>query len=94
MAAEVVVPFGRQASEERELSRAEKRHVGRRHNFVQKYGTATTPREKLEAALDYFRSVTADHRVNPVKAGIATEHLADQLIASADQLAKTVGRKR
>jgi hypothetical protein len=94
MAAEVVVPFGRPVDEERELNRAERRHTRRRISFVGKFGVATTPREKLEAALDYFRSVTADTRVNPVKAGIATEHLADQLIASADQLAKTVGRKR
>lgn len=93
MAAEVVA-FGRPVSEERELNRAEKRHVGRRQSFVQRYGAATTPREKLDAAADYYRGVIADHRVNPVKAGIATEHLADQLIASADQLAKTVGRKR
>lgn len=94
MAAEVVVPFGRPVDDEREQSRAEKRHTRRRRAFVQAHGEATSPREKLEAALDYFRSVTADHRVNPVKAGIATEHLADQFVSAADQLAKTVGRKR
>jgi hypothetical protein len=93
MAAEVVA-FGRPVDDEREQSRAERRHARRRTNFVGKFGVATTPAAKLEAALDYFRSVTADHRVNQTKAGIATEHLADQLIASADQLAKTVGRKR
>jgi hypothetical protein len=94
MAAEVVVPFGRLADDEREKSRAERRHKRRRTSFVGKYGVATTPREKLDAAADYFRGVIADHHVNQVKAGIAAEHLADQLIASADQLAKTVGRKR
>jgi hypothetical protein len=93
MAAEVVA-FGRPVSEERELSRAERSHARRRRDFVQKYGAATTPAEKLSAALDYFRGTTADHRVNQIKAGISTEHLAEQLIASADQLAKTVGRKR
>lgn len=94
MAAEVVVPFGRPVDPDRELSRAERRHARRRRDFVQRYGTATTPASKLAAAIDYFRGVTADHRVDPVKAGIATEHLADRLIAAADQLAKTVGRKR
>lgn len=93
MAAEVVA-FGRPVDVEREQSRAERRHARRRTGFVGKYGAATTPREKLDAAADYFRGVIADHHVNQVKAGIAAEHLADQLIASADQLAKTVGRKR
>lgn len=93
MAAEVVA-FGRPVSEERELNRSERRQTRRRTSFVGKFGVATTPAEKLGAALDYFRSVTADHRVNQIKAGIATEHIADQLIAAADQLAKTAGRKR
>lgn len=93
MAAEVVA-FSRPVDEERELNRAERRHTRRRTRFVGKFGVATSPAAKLEAAIDYFRSVAADHRVNQAKAGIATEHLADQLIASADQLAKTVGRKR
>lgn len=94
MAAEVVVPFGGAVSPEREQSRAQKRHTRRRHDFVKRYGKATDPRGKLDAAADYFRSVIADHCVNPVNAGVATEHLADQLISSADQLAKTVGRTR
>lgn len=94
MAAEVVVPFGRPGDVEREQSRAERRHVKRRRDFIERHGRATTPRERLEAAFDYFRGVTYDGRVDPAKAGIATDHLAERLIASADQLAKTVGRKR
>jgi len=91
MAAEVVVPL---PTPDRELTRAEKRMRGRRTAFIERTGEATTPRERLDAALDYFRGVIADHRVDQVKAGVATEHLAERLVASADQLAKTIRRQR
>lgn len=76
-----------------EPRRIERRNMQRRERFVLRYGKATTPREKLDAAIDYYRATVSDHRVNFAKASTATEHLADRLIASADQLAKTVGRK-
>lgn len=92
MAAEVV-QFERPG--ERDLQRAEKAHARRRTEILTKrMATAQTPREKLDVALDYYRAVTSDHRVNQAKAGIATEHLADRLIASADQLANTIRRTR
>lgn len=91
MAAEVVVPL---PTPERELSRAEKRMGRRRRTFIERNGQATSPRDRLDAAMDYFRGVTGDLRVDPVKAGAATEHLAERLVASADQLAKTVRRQR
>jgi len=90
MAAEVVAL----PTPEREQSRAEKRMGRRRTAFIERNGRAATPRERLEAAVDYFRGVTADPRIDPVKAGLATEHLADRLVASADQIAKTVRRQR
>ena len=93
MAAEVVVPFGRPVDEERELNRAERRAAKRRTLFVVRFGQATTPRDKLDAAIDYYRGTAKDHRVNQAKATIATEHLAERLIASADQLAKTITRR-
>lgn len=92
MAAEVVA-FGRPV-DEREPMRAERRAAKRRTLFVLRFGQATSPREKLDAAIDYYRATAGDARVNSVKAAIATEYLAERLIASADQLAKTVGRKR
>lgn len=90
MAAEVVA-FDR--NPEREPMRAERRAGQRRIHFIKRIGTATTPREKLDAAIDYYRATISDHRVNADKAGIASEHLADRLVASADQLAKTVTRR-
>jgi hypothetical protein len=90
MAAEVVA-F---PAAEPEPMRAERRAKGRRLHFIKRIGTAVTPREKLDAAIDYYRATIADHRVNPDKAEIATEHLADRLVASADQLAKTIRRTR
>lgn len=90
MAAEVVA-F---PAAEREPMRAERRAAQRRRHFIQRIGSTSTPREKLDAAIDYYRATIADHRVNPDKAGIATEHLAERLIASADQLAKTVTRRQ
>jgi hypothetical protein len=92
MAAEVVVPIDR--GTDREQSRAERRVGRRRIRFIKSIGEATTPRQKLDAALDYYRATIADHRVNPDKAAIATEHLADRLIASADQLGKTIRGRR
>jgi hypothetical protein len=90
MAAEIVAL----PTPDREQSRAERR-MGRRHReFIERNGRAVTPRERLDAAVDYFRGVTADLRVDPVKAGVATEHLAERLVASADQLAKTIRRPR
>lgn len=74
--------------------RAERRAAQRRRHFIKRIGAAATPREKLDAAFDYFTATVADHRVNADKAGIATEHLAERLIASADQLAKTVTRRQ
>jgi hypothetical protein len=93
MAAEVVTPFDR-AAENRESTRAERRGSRRRILFIKRIGNATTPREKLDAAIDYYRATISDHRVNQAKAAIATEHMADRLIASADHLAKTIRRNR
>jgi hypothetical protein len=91
MAAEVVTPFDRGP----EPKRGEKSHSRRRLEFIgRRMPKAHTSREKLDVALDYYRAVVADHRVNQIKAGIATEHLADRLIASADQLANTIRRNR
>lgn len=90
MAAEVVAL----PTPERELSRAERRMNGRRTAFIERNGRATSPRDRLDAAVDYFRGVTADLRVDQVKSAIATEHLAERLVASADQLAKTIRRPR
>lgn len=90
MAAEVVA-F---PAAEREPMRAERRAAQRRRLFIERTGTAVSPREKLDAAVDYYRATISDHRVNPDKAGVATEHLAERLIASADQLAKTVTRRQ
>lgn len=92
MAAEVVVPLDR--GTDREMSRAERRVGQRRVTLIQRIGNAMTPRQKLDAAVDYYRATIADHRVNPDKAAIATEHLADRLIASADQLGKTIRGRR
>jgi len=94
MAAEVVVPIDRGVEVKREQTRAEKRAGQRRRLFIERHGRATTPRERLDAAVDYFRGVAADHRVDQVKAAVATEHLAERLVASADQLAKTIRRNR
>lgn len=95
MAAEVVTPFDRGGRDEEELSRREERLERRRVEFIGKrMARAHTSREKLNVALDYFRAMTADYCVDAVKAGIATEHLADRLIASADQLANTIRRSR
>lgn len=92
MAAEVV-QFER--ADQREPQRAEKAHARRRTAIIgARMATAQTPREKLDVALDYFRATVADHRVSQPKAAIATEALADRLIASADQLAKTIRRTR
>lgn len=92
MAAEVV-QFDR--ADQREPQRAEKAHARRRTEILTKrMATAQTPREKLDVALDYFRATAANHRVSQTKADIATEALADRLIASADQLAKTIRRTR
>lgn len=88
MAAEVVA-F---PAAEREPMRAERRAAGRRRLFIQRLGATTTPLEKLNAAVDYYRGTIADGRVNPAKAEIATEHLVERLIASADQLTKTIRR--
>jgi len=91
MAAEVV-QFERP---EPKPTRAENAHKKRRLEIIGKrMATASSPREKLDVALDYFRATAADHHVNQAKAGIATEHLADRLIASADQLANTIRRNR
>lgn len=70
--------------------RAERRAARRRTHFLKRYGQATTPVQKLDAAVDYFRATITDHRVNQTKGDIAVEHLAERLIASADQLAKTI----
>jgi hypothetical protein len=91
MAAEVVELH---TSPEREQSRAEKRLARRRTAFIERNSRATTPRERLDAAMDYFRGVTAELRIDPAKAGVATEHHAERLVASADQLAKTIRRPR
>ena len=92
MAAEVV-QFER--PEDPKPTRAENAHKKRRLEIIGKrMAKARTPREKLDVALDYFRATAADHHVNQAKAGIATEHLADRLIASADQLANTIRRTR
>jgi len=91
MAAEVVsLPV----SPEREKSRAERRFARRRADFIGRMAEAQTPRERLDAAIDLFRATIADHSVNPDKATLATDHFTDTLIASADQLAKTVRRQR
>lgn len=92
MAAEVV-QFDR--ADQREPQRAEKAHARRRTEILTKrMATAQTPLEKLVAALDYFRATVADHHVSQSKADIATDALADRLVASADQLAKTIRRTR
>lgn len=92
MAAEVV-QFER--ADQREPQRAEKAHARRRTAIiVKRMATARTSLDKLVIALDYFRATVADHHVSQSKADIATEALADRLIASADQLAKTIRRTR
>lgn len=92
MAAEVV-QFDR--AEQREPQRAEKAHARRRTAILTKrMATAHTPLDKLVVALDYFRATIADHHVSQPKAEIATEHIAERLIASADQLANTIRRTR
>lgn len=88
MAAEVVA-F---PATEREPMRAERRAARRRRRFIKLLGEASTPREKIGVAFDYYTATITDHRVSPEKAAIATEHLAERLIASADQLAKTIRR--
>ena len=90
MTAEVVPINGA----EPEPSRRQERLSRRRLHFITKIGQAQTPREKLDASIDYFRAMTADHRVNPEKAAIATEHLAERLRTSADHLAATIRRQR
>jgi ribosomal 50S subunit-associated protein YjgA (DUF615 family) len=93
MAAEVVVPFDR--GQDREPTRGEKAQKRRRLEYIgRQMAQASTPSQKLNVAIDYFRATAADHRVNQAKADIATEHLADRLIASADQLAATIRRNR
>lgn len=92
MAAEVVQFV---QADTRDLQRAEKAHERRRTAILTKrMAAAQTPREKLDVALDYFRATAANHRVSQTKADIAMEALADRLIASADQLAKTIRRNR
>lgn len=92
MAAEVV-QFDR--AEEPKPTRAENAHKKRRLEIIgRRMATAQTPLDKLVVALDYFRATAADHRVSQPKADIATEHLAERLIASADQLANTIRRTR
>jgi hypothetical protein len=92
MAAEVV-QFERPS--EREPQRAEKAHARRRTEILTKrMAAAHTPLDKLVVALDYFRATVADHHVSQPKAEIATEHIAERLIASADQLGATIRRNR
>lgn len=94
MAAQVMGVSMPEADDQAETSRAIERADRRRTRFIQKIAATNTPREKLEASLDYYRAVIADQRVNQVKAGTATDHLAERLIASADQLANTIRRTR
>ena len=94
MVAEVMNPLDRGLEPPRKPLRATERHNRRRALFVARMGRATTPDDKLVAAIDYLRGTAKDHAVDHDQAETTLEHLTRALIDAADNLAKTIRRQR
>lgn len=90
--AEFVGPVDRGLESARQPLKYLERAKRRRDRFIVRIARARTPGDKLNSAMDYFRATAKDPKVDPVKAAVATEHLAERLIDAGDQLARTMRR--